>query len=214
MKQIRLEQLPSFLGVDFSNKDYVKGIELKHKGLVEPSESRYYGGRKTRKEFKLKDESVAVSIDFYDVKINEEKSFTEVQTLKEATHIKKHCKYYYDDGSIYCEKIEFDLIKNKKKLAKSRVQYSIDYLVDTAEKLGASSAVAYIFDGFKKGFDAWKDLGNPDIFISQLNNEPQTIDGSPNQLFYTVNAPIPNFEPKTFKDALIEQLMSKKWQPK
>lgn len=206
-KQILLESMPAFLGVDFSNRDYVKGLDLKYKGLVEPREGRFYGGRKVRKEFKTPSGDVAVAIDFSDVKLDGEQ-FVEVNNLGEATHIKKDCKYYYADGSIYCAKIEFDLIKNKKKLKKSRVQYAIDYLVDTAEQLGASEAVAFIFDGFKKGFDAWKDLGNGDLFLSQL--ESLVVEDNPH-LFYTVNAEIPNFAPKTFKDALVEQITETKW---
>lgn len=212
MKQIILEKLTSFLGEDFSNKDHILGIPLKHKGLVEPRETRYYGGRKVRKEFQLQDGSVAVSIDFEDVKKDGD-NFVVVSSLDDATHIKKHCKYYYDDGTIYCEKTEHELIKNKKKLAKSRIQYAIDYLVDTAEKLGASSAVAFIFEGFKKGFESWRDLANSDVFINQLNGDDTGITVNTQQLYATVNAPIPNFAPKTFKDALIEQLTSKKWQP-
>lgn len=211
MKTILIEKLNSFLGYDFANTEHIIGIDLKHKGLIEPTAKRKEGGRKVKKEFLLPSGEVAVSIDFEDVKQKEDGTFEIASTLSEATHIKKHCKYFYDDGSIYAEKIECEFIKNKKKLAKSRVEYAINYLIDTAEKLGASTVVAFIFEGFKKGFDAWKDLANPSVFVEQLNGNDEGILVNTQQLYATVNAPIPNFSPKTFKDALIEQLTETKW---
>jgi len=220
MKIPLISNLPSFLGVDFRNTEYVMGLGLSHKGLIEPASKRKAGGRKVMKEYLMPNEEakVAVCIEFEDVKcLNPEElpidRNYEVSSISEATHIRKVCKWFFEDGTVYTSKTEYELIKNKKKLIKVRVDYAIDYLQDTAEKLGAGEAVAFIFNGFKSGFDNWKDLGNGSLFLAQLRGEKQETLNTQNitKLYGTVNAEIPNFAPKTFNDALVEQITGVKW---
>lgn len=198
-KKIRLETLPTFFTVDFSLKEHMMGISLKHKGLSIPSSKRGLGGIKVKKSFLLPNGEEAVSIDFSYVKLESDGSYTEVSD-NSFTHIKKHLKYYHEDGTIYCDKVEYELIKNVIELLKSRATYAVNHLTATANALGAGPVVKMLFNHFKVGLDEWKGLGDPSTFITLINNETDA------NILGTLNAEIPGYEPKTFGEAIMEHL--------
>jgi hypothetical protein len=179
--------------------------------MLEQKSVRYYGGRKVSKTFLLPSGDITINLYFTDVKDNGNSTYSVANNLDEATHIKKTTNILDVNDGIWFEKIDYNLIKNKRKLAKSRANYATDYLVETAEQLGSSETVKNILNHFKKGFDEWQDLGDGSTFIQQLNDEPSVVDGQPNIIYYIIHTPISGFEPKTFYDSLIEHLTSTKW---
>lgn len=198
---VRLAQLESFLGFNFHNKTALMGQSLKHKGLYLPEAQRTYGGAKVKQLFLLDKEdpnSVAVSIDYKDVTDNE--------TIKE---IEKIVRYYNEDGSVYCEKVELELVRNEDKLKRSRSQAAYDYLRNTAKGTPAEPYTNEILTHYAQQVNLWL-LGNPQILIDAVNKE--TDENINHKL--SIQPAIALGITKTVKEAIIEQASGVRWIPK
>ena len=202
----RLENLDSFLAVDFTLVKRMMALPLDHVGLEIEASKRYYGGKKVSKEFLLETGELAVSIDYEDV-ILDNGVFRALLVNEVLTHVKEHKKYFSEDDSVFSEEIKYKKVRNLKELKKSRAKYAFTYLVDTAEKLGASSVIKTLFETYKLGVDEWLTLGDPTKFIDDINNEDRP------EILGILNADIPGFAPKKFKHTILEQLTGTPWTP-
>lgn len=224
-KQIVLEKLISFLGVDFTLKAKMMAIPLNHVGLEIHKSKRKEGGIKKLKEFYHPNGELAVSLEFKDSKkvpdLNEEGiqkkdekgndlfKFVDSEISENPEYIKEHKKYFYDDGTVFCENIFYKKVNNVKELKKSRAKHSFNYLADTADQLGASEAVNRIFDHFEKAVNKWLTLGDSKDFEEGIKNLSQSEFPV---VYGTIKAEIPGFSPKTFEDAIVEQLTGIKYE--
>ena len=193
-KQIRLETLTSFFGVDFTMKQHMMGIDLKHKGLDIPYAEIGYGGIKVKQEFLLQNGDVAVDIVFSDVIEN-----------GELVKIKKITTYYYEDGTEYCSKTEYEIVRDLDSVLRKRYDRAYTYLRKPAKGTAIEFHVNSILEHYSSQVSIWL-LGNPQAFIDAINNE---TDGT---ILAYLDIVI-HESGKKVKDAIIEQLTGVAWTP-
>lgn len=194
---IRLAKLESFLGFDFNNKTALMGQSLKYKGLFLPEPKRTYGGAKVQQLFLLEKsnlESVAVSIDYEDVSID-----------GVISEIKKTVRYYNEDGSVYCSKVEFELVRNEDKLLRSRSQAAYDYLRNSAKDTPVEPYVNSILEHYSSQVSLWL-LGSKDVLLSAIDNE---VDAT----ILAYLALVVGENGRTVKDTIFEQVSGVQWTP-
>ena len=193
-KEIRLETLNSFFGVDFTMKDYMMGIDLKHKGLDIPYAKIGHGGIKTKQEFLLPNGEVAVDILFSDVIEN-----------NELVKIKKVTNYYYEDGTIYCSKTEHEIVRDLDSVLRKRYDRAYTFLRKSAKGTAIEFHVNTILEHYASEVSVWL-LGSPQTFIDAVNNE---TDGT---ILAYLDIVI-HESGKKVKDSIIEQLTGVAWTP-
>lgn len=195
--QVRLANLESFFGVDFDNKTALMGISLKHKGLFIPESKRTYGGAKVQQLFLLeedKEESKAVSIDYEDLIEN-----------ASIVKIKKTVQYYNEDDSIYCSKVEYELVRNEDKLKRSRSQAAYDYLRNSAKGTPVEPYINAILEHYAPQISLWL-LGSKDVLLNAINNESDATIIAYLNLTIAANG-------KKVKDAVFEQVNGVEFSP-
>ena len=188
---IRLAQLESFLGVDFYNKALLMGIPLKYKGLFVPQPKRTYGGAKVQQLFLLQEgneNSKAVSINYEDV-------------LKDGSivKIKKTVQYYNEDDSIYCSKVEYELVRNEDKLKRSRSQAAYDYLRNSSKGTPVEPFVNAILEHYASQISLWL-LGSKNALLDAIDKETDA------KMIGYLNLVVNLASGKKVKDTIFEQV--------
>jgi|GEM_PF-3950285 len=158
-----IEQLPSLIQFDTNDTEGLMALDFKKIGLQKPESKKTSIGAKYRQEFLFVDEAqtsqVAVSIDFEDVEVD-----------GVLTQIKNHMKVYNEDGTVYCEKISYDLVRNEETLWQSRYKTSYNYLRKAAKGTPIENMVNAILDHYIDAVQKWL-LGDPQAFKDAINNE-------------------------------------------
>lgn len=182
--------LESLLGFNHKNKSLLMSLPLKYKGLYIPDAKRKVGGTKIKQDFLLdynKPEDIAVTVEYTDI-------------LKDGLpfKIQKKVTYYNTDDTIYCSKIEEELVKKPYDLINSRSKAAYNYLFATAKGTLLENVVFGILEHYAKEVGLWL-IGDKSALLNAIDNETDT----------TILAHLaidPNQTGKTIKDAIIEQV--------
>lgn len=192
MDNPRILLLPYFVTAYNGDVNYLMGVDLKHKGLKMPKTIMAPGGRKSKQEFLLPDDSVAVEILYEDVIVD-----------GKIIEIQKTVNYLNDDDTIFVSKIENDIVRDEEALKRKRYERAYNFLKLKAKGTPIEGMVNTILLHYTLQVNLWL-LGDPQPFIDSINNEADT------EILKYLNVVV-DVDNKTTKDALLEQLTGIKW---
>ncbi len=199
--QPKIARLEAYIGVNFENKAQLMGISLKYKGLLIPDAERNLGGAKTIQKF-LFDENtpndIAATIEYQDVVVN-----------NSIVKIRKHLKLYAEDGTVYCDKVEFELVRDEQKLKISRSHAAYTRLLSDAKGTPAEPLVNGLLNHYSAQVSTWL-LGNNQPLIDAINNETDAT------ILYYLSVQMQGVTnaqgvTKTVKDEMIETVSGIQW---
>ncbi|MDB0603205.1 hypothetical protein PL373_19140 [Tenacibaculum maritimum] len=202
--EIVLQKIKGFEQFEFANEQELLSCDFKKRGCYGAIPKYTYGGRKVSDNFyNEKDGLLAITIENEDI-LNDKGVETDIQ---------KTLKILYTDGGIFYQKTWLEPIKNRIKLRLSRYRNAFVHLQKTAEEHPSPqvrAVTATLLAYYNEAINIWQN-GNPQVFLDAMNNEPQTKDGKPNQIYYMLHAIVEANTGKRVLDGIVEQITGKQF---